>query len=660
MSNFIIHNSHDIKYRMPFGAVPTESKVVLKIEVNTDLPVNSVFMQLISDNGEEKQLDMQLEDKEGENYLYYIEIDIPEVQELLWYYFKLDIDRTIYYYGNNGNAFGGEGNIAHAVPVYYQISVYKKQYETPKWYKKSVMYQIFVDRFNNCYKNGKILNPRSNCLIHGKWDDTPSYLMDEETGGIQKWDFFGGNLQGIINKLDYLNELGVDVLYLNPIFDAPSNHKYDTSDYMKIDQMFGDDKVFRKLCKEADKRNISIILDGVFSHTGCDSKYFNKYGNYCDIGAYQSEQSPYYSWYKFKECRDSYDCWWGIETMPNVEEMDESFREFIINGEDSVIKHWMKMGAKGWRLDVADELPDQFIKEIRTAMKEQDNDSVLIGEVWEDASNKMSYSKRREYLQGEEFDSIMNYPFKNIFIDFLMYRRTSQQASKAFMSIKENYPVHSFYSNMNIIGTHDTPRVLTILADSPNEEHMSIRQKEKYKIDENGMFWGISRLKLISLIQMTFPGIPCVYYGDEAGVEGYGDPLNRRTYPWGQENQEIINWYKQIIGIRKQNSVFATGQYYPIYTEDDVLVYIRYIADKKDVFKAKSKNAFSVVVVNRSEFPRKNIEISLIKWKEILDVYNEKSFIDLLDDSYSISLEGEIINVHLEPLSARILMINGD
>ncbi len=643
----IFHNSHEKKYRFPFGAVPYGSKVSLGLTVQASKPVDSVQAVISAGDGPGKRVALEVQDRMGEALHYAANIEMPQEPGLLWYYFELVIGGEKQYYGNNERHLGGEGGIYGTIPPGYQITVYRSGAETPGWYKKGVMYQIFVDRFRNGSKDGRVLNPKKNSFIYANWGDTPTYIKDCDKGGISRWDFFGGNLQGVIDKLDYLKELGVTVIYMNPIFEAPSNHKYDTADYKNIDPMFGSNETFRDLCVKAGGLGISIMLDGVFSHTGSDSIYFNKYGSYPGHGAYQSPESPYYSWYRFKNSRDDYECWWGVESLPNVNEMDPGYIDFIITGENSVIKYWMDMGVKGWRLDVADELPDEFIRLIRKTMKEKDADSVLMGEVWEDASNKISYGKRRAYLLGDELDSMMNYPFRGIMIDFLLGRRDAGSVKKQLLSIFENYPAHNFYCNMNLIGTHDVPRILTILGEAPDEQQLSQLQKEGYRLPEGQRALGIARLKLLTIVQMTFPGVPSIYYGDEAGVEGYGDPLNRGTYPWGSESPELLGWYRTITAIRNKYDVFSTGKWIPVYAEEDIFGYVRKIESGRDVFGEPSENNTALVLVNRNKDSECHVSIDIGSWyKGIMH--------DLLGGGKAVDLSEGRLDIVLEPLQGKL------
>ncbi len=641
------HNSHEDKYRFPFGAVPCGSRVSLGLTANTSSPISSADVIIIAEGGLEQRLALSLMVGLGESLYYTVQVDIPQEPGLLWYYFELVIEGKKYYYGNKASLLGGVGRVYSTIPPGYQITVYKGEAKAPRWYKKAIMYQIFVDRFCNGSKDGKVLNPKKNSFIYANWGDTPTYIKDCEKGSITRWDFFGGNLQGVIDKLSYLRELGIAVIYLNPIFEAPSNHKYDTADYKRIDPMFGSNETFRELCEKAAQLGISIILDGVFSHTGSDSIYFNRYDSYPGIGAFQSTESQYYSWYRFKCSRDDYECWWGVESLPNVNEMDPGYVDYIITGQNSVIKQWMDFGAKGWRLDVADELPDEFIHILRKTMKEKDADSVLMGEVWEDASNKVSYGKRRAYLMGEELDSVMNYPFREMMIDFFTGKHDAGHANEVLMSIHENYPLHNFYCNMNLIGTHDVPRILTILGEAPEEQNLSQLQKEAYRLPEGQRSLGIARLKLLSLIQMTFPGVPSIYYGDEAGLEGYKDPLNRGTYPWGNENLELLDWYKTITFIRSKYDVFSTGKWIPVYADGDVYGYVRSIENSRDAFGEQCEDNTALVLVNRSRDSKHHVSIDLGRWSKGI-------MYDLLGGGKGVDTVEGRLDIILEPLQGKV------
>ncbi len=493
------------------------------------------------------------------------------------------------------------------------------------------------------------MNPKAGAYLYSDWDATPSYIRHQETGAILQYDFFGGNLLGLLKKLPYLKFLGINILYLNPVFESPSNHKYDTANYKRIDPMYGDQEVFQFLCDEAKRLEISIILDGVFSHTGSDSIYFNKAGHYPSLGAYQSIDSSYYPWYRFETYPDKYDCWWGIDTMPNVNETEASFQNFIIHDEDSVLQHWMDLGVKGWRLDVADELPSAFIKALRKRMKEITSDSILIGEVWEDASNKISYGESREYLLGDELDSVMNYPFRRILLDFILGHSNSYQVHHGLMALYENYPCHHFYAMMNLIGSHDVPRILTLLGDPPSEASLSKEEQGYYRLSPEQKERAVGRLKVLSLLQMTFPGVPCIYYGDEAGLEGYSDPLNRRTYPWGQENQDLLAWYRKIIGIRHQYDALSTGDWISWPIHEDIYGYMRSIELEQDSFGEKKMNNRIFIFINRNQYHEIPFSIDV-------SPFDHEPWLDILNDNHSIPVLDNTLHLSLKPLEGKIIV----
>lgn len=492
----------------------------------------------------------------------YFEINIKFNKGLYFYYF----DCLNGYYISKNDCL--EGQIMQNISP-FQLTAYKEDYYVPQWMYGGVIYQIFPDRF--CRVNSKVEVP-SYKVLHEKWNELPVFLPNEQ-GEIINNDFFGGNLLGIVSKLDYIQSLGVNIIYLNPIFKAFSNHRYDTGDYMQIDDLLGSMEDFKYLLKMARERNIKIVLDGVFNHTGDDSIYFNKYERYNSVGAYQSKDSPYYNWYSFIDYPNEYESWWGIKTLPAVNESNKSFIDFI-TGEGGVLDYYTNLGVDGWRLDVVDELPSSFVKNIRKAVKNANSESVIIGEVWEDASNKISYGKRREYLQGNELDSAMNYPLKNAILNYV---KTGDSKSLSLI-IKEqldHYPHIALHSMMNLLSTHDTVRLLTVL-DENYPVNTTKTQLSTYKIPISNLQLAKFRLKVATLLQFTLCGVPSIYYGDEVGMQGYSDPLNRCTFPWGEEDAEILTWYKTLSSIRKNYSAFDCGDFELIYENNGVIIYKRF------------------------------------------------------------------------------------
>ena len=388
----------------------------------------------------------------------------------------------------------------------FQLTVYDGGEAVPAWFGEGMTYQIFPDRFRRL----RVPDPKGMVggrWVHAAWQDEPEYRPDH-SGEIRNRDFFGGSLQGVEEKLAYLHSLGVRTLYFCPIFEAAENHRYGTADYRSIDPMLGTEKDFDILCRQARERGIHILLDGVFNHTGSQSIYFNADGYYPSEGAAQSQDSPYYDWYSFHPWPQDYDSWWGIHTLPAVREECPSYVDYIIDHPDSIVRRWVRLGASGWRLDVADELPDWFIAKIRTALEETDPEGILIGEVWEDGSNKIAYSQRRRYLLGSECHGLMNYPFRTALLAYLQ-GGGAEDFQNAMETIRENYPPAAFYSAMNFLGTHDTPRILTVLGADHVPETREARAAFRLSPDQRAK--GVALVRLAALILFTFPGSPTIF-----------------------------------------------------------------------------------------------------------------------------------------------------
>lgn len=598
----IEYNSQEIFYKNPFGAVTDGTSVRFRLLISGIGIPWSVKLICKSDDGGESSFDMYYVFSVAESSVYSAEIT-PEKTGLIWYYFEIQYEAGTVYYSNNKECLGGAGEITFAKPCnLYQLTVYDKSYKTPEWFKTSVAYQIFPDRFCNGTKDGSFLGDRTD-IIKRNWGDMPFYSAEQFGGEYLSNDFFGGNLLGIIKKLPYLKELGISVIYLNPIFKAYSNHKYDTGDYTQIDPMFGDEEAFQSLCKKARENSIRIILDGVFNHTGSNSRYFNKEEEYDDIGAYQSKESPYYDWYRFTDYPDDYECWWGMKTLPHTEESSESFREYILSGGNAVIKKWLRLGASGWRLDVVDELPGFFVKELRSEVKSEKKDAVIIGEVWEDASNKSSYGERREYFLGKELDSVMNYPLRNALIPGVLGKISAADMNKRIMSLKENYPRPSFYSLLNILSGHDIERILTIMGDAPSRHETTKEFQANYQLTDNYDI-AVKRVIQITGMQMTMPGVPCIYYGDETGMQGYADPFCRGCMDFSKASEDNIIFaeFKKLISLRKSSTAFSTGEFTPIYTIGNIYGYIRYNKTEKYVVLSNMGEKFERVRIDLARF----------------------------------------------------------
>ncbi len=574
----ILYNSKDTTFKLPFGTLTEGQKCNISIHIPKSCRTRAVKLLLLNeDKSEHAVFSMQ---KSGETqdheifscafalatpalYFYYFRITTPNESFALY---KQGYDQT--------NMEAGE---------LWQLSCTPADFTVPREYAGALMYQIFPDRFHQegtCDVSEK-LTP---FYIHSDKTDVPDFLPDAR-GEVCNCDFFGGNLRGIAAKLDYLCELGVQVIYLNPIFKAWSNHRYDTADYRKIDELLGTEADFSALCEQAHARGMRIILDGVFSHTGSNSRYFDKNGVFGN-GAYHSPDSPYRSWYDFEEYPHRYTSWWGIETLPCVKELDEGFCDFIIRDEDSVIAHWLRAGADGFRLDVADELPDEFISLLRARLKAIKPDALLIGEVWEDASNKISYGRRRRYFTGGELDSVMNYPFRKGILDYVCGRDSGKALAHTVMELAENYPQKVLHTLMNVLSTHDTPRLLSLL--SPDPVPQSKEALVAFTMSSSAMEIALLRARVAVFLQFLLPGMPCIYYGDEIGMQGFGDPFCRGYFRWDTvKNNPLRDFYMKMSAYRRQFDALRQG---------DVLVHS--IADGLLMLERKTSNGSCRAFVN--------------------------------------------------------------
>ncbi len=592
-------NSRSRKYRNPTGAVADGRAVHFRITLGRDLSCSQAHLVIHPEGGEPQAQGMFWCGMNGENREWWECEFTPPAPGLYFYHFEIHSCRGIQRIsrGEAGTAvFGGTNQ--------WQMTVYSRDFTTPDWLGGGIMYQILPDRFaRSDTPKGEIPYGRT---MHEDWHEPPVWQPNEQ-GEVTNSDFFGGDLAGIREKLPYLKELGVTCLYLNPIFESHSNHRYDTADYSKIDPLLGTEEDFTRLCKEARALGIRILIDGVFSHTGSDSVYFNKSGRYQGPGAYQSQDSPYYPWYCFYNWPEGYDCWWNFNTLPNVQETNESFNAYI-NGPDGIVPRWLRAGASGWRLDVADELPDLFLDRLTAAVKAEDPEALVLGEVWEDASNKSAYGVRRRYLLGGQLDTVMNYPFRDAVIGYLL-GADPREFREIVENIVENYPPQCLHLLMNHLGTHDTERILTVLGGEP----MGGRGREwqsAQRLNDDQRVLALQRLRLASMIQYLLPGVPCVYYGDEAGLEGYRDPFCRGTYPWGREDVSLIAWYKELGRMRlSQKDILTEGAYRTLKAEGHLLAFERYI------FTDTARESL-VLICNRSSRPQSILGMGIVDLTE--------------------------------------------
>ena len=568
----MIHNASVEKYRTPVGAVTCGSEMMIRL-YDVGQEVNKAEIIMYSESFH-REYEMKRKKDCMEEH-----IKMTSEAGVVWYYFRIWEHGKCYFYGARHGKTQGEGMIVDDNPDSFQITVYEENFDTPRWMSKGIMYQIFPDRFcqgnKENMKRGKAYHESMGrtVYLHDDWEEQPVFGPLPGKEFYDPCDYFGGDIEGIISKLDDLKRLGISCIYLNPIGEAASNHRYNTSDYKKVDPFLGNNEDFKRLCQLAKERRIHVILDGVYSHTGDDSVYFNKKGNYEEPGAYQGEDSKYYDWYDFNE-DGTYKSWWGFETLPEVNELNEKFVDYIITGEDSVIKHWLKLGASGFRLDVADELPDEFIFRLRSELKKK---------------------------------------FKN-------------------------------YALMNLLSSHDIPRIRTTLATGMNENLPSREQQAEYVITSKMDQKGKALTRLAMAVQFFVPGMPCIYYGDEYGMHGLMDPFNRGAF--FENDKETYQEVLRLTSLRNREKVLQTGYALYMAPTENVLAILRFISEKKDVFGEASENKAILLLVNPM-MKKEEINLDLNKVKEGV---NENALQALLKN-----LSNAVIKTNVAPIDYKVI-----
>ena len=544
----ILYDSKKLCHKAPFGTLTPGQTCDLQIHVPMTVGAVRVDCCIGTREGEKVlTVPMTLSEQRGAYGVYRGSFSLEKCG-LYFYFFrvhKTDSSFRLYKVGDQTNMESGD---------LWQVSCVPQDFTTPDWAKGAVIYQVFPARFHKagtCDLAGKLQPYR----IHENWYEEVQWRPTPE-GLVLNNDFYGGNFRGITEKMDYIASLGTRILYLNPISKSFSSHRYDTGDYKTPDPMLGTVEDFRAMCEAAHARDIKVILDGVYSHTGSDSLYFNKNGTFPGKGAYQSPESPYYSWYPFHSYPHSYQSWWNFDTLPTVNKLDPAFVEYIITGQDSVVAHWLRLGADGFRLDVADELPNAFLLLLKRRIREIKPDALLIGEVWEDYSNKVAYDIPKRYFVDGVLDSVMYYPFCTAIVNFVRQWDDGQALAERVMTIAENYPPQVLCCNMNLLGTHDTARILTALVDDFDG---SREEKSRRHLSRNLYLQAKELLMMASFLQYMLPGAPSLYYADEAGMEGHKDPFNRRTYPWGREDTELLSHFRHLGKLRKESACLQTG-----------------------------------------------------------------------------------------------------
>lgn len=551
------YDSRDPRYKTPYGAVASGTQVQFTLRPPRIEGYSHASMSVRFESRYNEILVLKLpwQGHDLGQDLFSAALDTGGYVGLVWYSFCLE--RL-------------DGRKQELGP--YQLTVYDGTYTVPSWFGEGVTYQIFPDRF--C--RSRVPDPEGMVggrTVHQSWEEFPEYLPNEQ-GEVRNRDFFGGDFQGVIRKLGYLRSLGVETIYFNPIFEAAENHRYGTADYSRVDPMLGTNEDFSRLCDEAHRLGMRVMLDGVFNHTGFVSRYFNGDGFYPESGASQSWDSPYRPWFNFTQWPHKYDSWWGIYSLPAVNENNPSYRDFIFGSEDSVVRRWLRAGADGWRLDVADELPDDFVAGIHRAARAEKPDAVVIGEVWEDGSTKVAYGVRRKHILGGHCDGLMNYPLRSAILSFFQ-GGGGEDFVEGMETIRENYPAFAFYSAMNSLDTHDTPRLLTLLGAGGEYRDQTKAWRAQFQLSPKQRSRGKELLKAAALLLFCFPGSPTVYYGDEVGMEGFEDPFNRQTYPWGYEDQELLDWYRALGRLRRRRQALRRGSIRYVCGRGPLLAFVR-------------------------------------------------------------------------------------
>ncbi len=515
----------------------------------------------------------------NENDKVYFEGEIPlETRAIYRYYFS--------YYVNGFLNFHKKEDIVEKDAIIrdemWKMSV---NFETPDWAKGKIMYHIFVDRFNRGSSEELIEMPRRH--IHKSWDE--EMMIGPDKDGIWNNDFYGGDLKGITDKLDYIKSLGVSILYLSPIVHSQSNHRYDTADYENVDPYAGSNEDLKVLCDKAHEKGMKVVLDAVFNHTGNDSKYFNEYGTFDTVGAFNNFSSPYSPFYRkhYANNRVYYDYWWGMTNLPVCDGYSKEWQEYIL-GKGGVIDKWFSLGIDGLRLDVADELTDDFIEKIRIAVKRNKEDGFILGEVW-----KNPMRMRRGYVDsGKGMDSVMNYPLVDALIRYFKYSDVEKLAY-IIRDIKNEYPDDTIHTLMNFTSTHDITRPLNVFGSSEfspysewawNPNCSEVDFCKKFKLSASQYENGKDIYKAFVFTLATMPGILSIFYGDEVGIQGLGNLANRKTYPWGREDLDLLSFFRSITNFRVNEKFLETANLNVLDINNNYFMYERSLDNDRSLF----------------------------------------------------------------------------
>jgi glycosidase len=604
------HDTFGGVYRSPGGAVAAGTPVRLRLSVSGALATRVLLRVEMADpvTGTSRLSNLRMRRLGA---LWTVTYRTPTKPAIVSYSFRVTVGRRTLWYGDDNSGSdvtkGGTGRTTSARGDAFRITVYARDFTTPTWLQGAVVYSIFPDRFRNGDPTNDYCRVASTsgcptfygdvpALLHQTWNEP---LEDSRATGVFNRDFFGGDLQGVTERLDYLKSLGVDAIWLTPIFKARSNHRYDTEDYQQIDPGVGGDAAFSALSAAANARGIRLILDGVFNHTSSDSVYFDRYNRYPSVvGACESPSSPFRSWYEIAgsdvPCTN-YSGFANLASLPTLNDASTSLRDFIFRGSASVVAYWTTLrGADGWRLDVAHELSHSWWRDFRTSVKRYAPEAPLIGEITAGPVDAT------EYLVGDELDGVMNYRFRQIATGFA--RQTSwtdssgtiaplrgSQAAHALQAVLEDYPKQAAAVSFNLVDSHDTNRALYVLTE-PGDTYQVATERQQ----------------LAALLQFTAFGSPMIYYGDEVGIDapgraGFGDPYNRAPYPWtdasgnvdtyGPPADYMLSWYTRLGALRHALPALRTGTFTTLFANNTVFAFGRAAAPNKPVIVALNKNA---------------------------------------------------------------------
>lgn len=631
-------------------------------------------------NDERIEMEKLYNDRMFDYYETFVQLGTEQV----FYYFEIHCGQMVCYYNNVG--------LCNSVEEYYNFTM-TPGFHTPDWAKGAVFYQIYVDRFYN--------GDRSNDV-----EDNEYIYIGEGTSKVTDWnkypaamgvrEFYGGDIAGVMQKLDYLQELGVEVIYLNPVFVSPSNHKYDIQDYDYIDPHFGrivkdegellqkdehgnwkadanypnkdasryicrvtdkenleaSNQLFAEFVEEVHRRGMKVILDGVFNHCGSFNKWLDRECIYenaegYEKGAYVSEDSPYNTFFKFRERQwpynPHYDGWWGHDTLPklNYEESPALF-DYIMH----VGRKWVSppYNVDGWRLDVAADLGQSgeynhyFWKEFRRNVKEANPNALILAE---------HYGDPTEWLKGDEWDTVMNY---DAFMEPLTWFLTGvEKHSDEYRQDQLGNPDSFFGSMRHFMTRFHTQSLQVAMNELSNHDHSRFLTRTNRKVGRTAYLGpeaaneGVDKaiMRLAVMIQMTWPGAPTIYYGDEAGLCGWTDPDNRRAYPWGREDQDLIDFHKEIIRIHKDYQAMKTGSILFLHGQYQFISYGRF--DEQDKF---------VVAINSGEQP---VSVNLPVWRlGLTEATRMARLINTGTDGFSLetamySVENGILHLNCPP-----------